>query len=959
MTSSSSAADGQRYGQSIWFDGLTRELIKTGELQRLIDDQGVVGVTMNPATLERAIGEGLHYDDAIRDLLELDAGECLDRLFIDDVQKAADILRPIYDRTDGVDGYVSFDMSATVAQTPEARLSEARRLFEAVNRPNAMIKILGRPSNLTPIEEALFAGVNVNVMLLFSVRNYAEVAECYIHALERRLIAGLPVDRIASVASISLSPIDATIDKNLENNIRAAQMRGDLARVGANNHILGKVGIATAKAAYRRFQELSHSDRFAPLREAGARVQRLAWLDVTPTNAAYSVAMYLDALVGPETVAMLSKPTLPAFAKHKPEAPTLLQGMEEGLGTLARLNEVGIDLDVVARQLQGDSVDAFIEAFNKLIARVEGKRKSLISGYMSRQKLVLGRYRSAVETEIKRLRGLKAITRTWAIDATLWKDTPEHVKSITSRLGWLTVASDGRIDRGRLSDLRDESRRLGWKHVVLLGMGGSSLAPEVLWKVFGQQDGFPALLVLDSTDPESIHFVEKTVDLAKTVFIVASKSGTTIETLSMQRYFYEKYKAKGGDHFIAITDPGSKLEGWAGELSFRHTVLNPADIGGRYSALSYFGMVPAALIGLNFEAILDKSVEMQNACGSNVMGVNHPGLWLGTVMGVLAQQGRDKLTILSSPEIASFGDWAEQLIAESTGKEGKGIIPVTGAPAGAPREYDDDRLFVYLRLDGSTNNPDAQVKALQEAGQPVVTLEMRDKSDIGAEFFRWEYATSVAGIVFGINPFDEPNVTESKENTSRLLAIHKQEGRLPEELPALTEDGLSLYANGAMASLLRELAEQHHYEASELESLIAAFFTLARPGDYISLMAYLRQSPEAIKALETVRARVRATFRRAVTLGFGPRFLHSTGQLHKGGPNRTLFVQFTVADADDPPIPKAPYGFATLKQAQAAGDIQALQNKGRLIIRLHMANGLDKGLKKLAAAIHAAAEKRK
>jgi len=950
--------DVQQYGQSIWYDNISREMIQSGEIKRLIDEYGVLGMTSNPTIFEKAIGEGNFYDESILDMLDRDTAMIFDAVAIEDIQHAADILRPVYDRTKGVDGYISLEVSPLLANDTATTLSEAKRLFNAVDRPNLMIKIPGTPAGLPAIEEALFAGININVTLLFSVQNYIEVAERYIRALERRLDAGLPVDQLASVASFFLSRIDTLVDKQLENNIRAAQGR-DLDRVSANNQLLGKVAIANAKVAYRHFKQLFYGDRFARLRDAGAHVQRPLWASTGTKNPAYSDVMYMDSLIGPDTVNTVPQATLVAFKDHGTAAPTLEQDLDHAQEVLDKLAEVGIDLDRITRQLQVDGVESFVDSFKKLIARIEGKRKLLMSGFMQRQKLVLGIYQQPVEAEIKRLREQKSITRTWAHDASLWKDEPDHVKSITSRLGWLTIATDGRVDRQRLRDLRDESKRLGWKHVVLLGMGGSSLAPEVLWKTFGQQEGYPALIVLDSTDPEAILNVERASNLDKTLFIVASKSGTTLETLSLQRYFYAKYGVDAGDHFIAITDPGSKLEGWAKDLKFRHTFFNPADIGGRYAALSYFGMVPAALVGLDFDKILDTGAEMQQACSPNVMGNNHPGIWLGAIMAVLATKGRDKVTIIGSPEIESFGDWAEQLIAESTGKEGKGIVPVTGATVGMPHDYDDDRVFIYLRLDDSRGNPDTQVRMLQEAGNPIVTLELRDRYDIGAEFFRWEFATAVAGMVLAINPFDEPNVTESKNNTNRLLEQFKQTGQLPAESPVLSEDGVSLYVDATTAKVLQDLCVQHAYNASDLAGLLAAFLSLNRSWDYIALLAYLAQTTDNVQALELIRRKLRHTFKRAVTLGFGPRFLHSTGQLHKGGPDRGLFIQITVEDKANPAIPEAPYGFSILKQAQALGDLQSLQSKGRRVARLHLTGDVDKGLHKILDAIYAAAEKRR
>src|SRR5260221_4350856 len=619
----------QKYGQSLWYDNLSREMIQSGELQMLIDQYGVMGMTSNPTIFEKAIGEGNAYDDFICETANLDLNDVFDKLAIEDIQHAADLLRPIYDRTNGTDGYISLEVSPLLANDTQTTLNEAKRLFKTVNRPNLMIKIPGTEAGLPAIEEALFEGININITLLFSVKNYIDVAERYIRALERRLNAGLDVKQLASVASFFLSRIDTAVDKQLESNIQSAQGR-DIARVSANNQLLGKTAIANAKVAFKHFKEMFYGDRFARLREAGARVQRPLWASTGTKNPAYPDTYYLDNLIGPDTVNTVPKATLFAFKDHGTAAPTLEQDIELAQETLDKLAEVGIDLDKITRQLQEDGVESFVDSFKKLIERLKGKRNLLMGGFMERQTIVIGPYKQAVDDEIKRLREQKSITRTWAHDATLWKDDPEAIKRIESRLGWLTISNDGRIDRKRLQDLRDKSKRLGWKHVVLLGMGGSSLAPEVLWKTFEQKPGYPALIVLDSTDPDAIKAVEDTIDLAKTLFIVASKSGTTLETLSMQRYFYAKYAAHAGDHFVAITDPGSKLEGWAKDLKFRHTFLNPEDIGGRYSALSYFGLVPAALIGLEFEKIQDTGTEMQLACANNVMGINHPGLWLGT-----------------------------------------------------------------------------------------------------------------------------------------------------------------------------------------------------------------------------------------------------------------------------------------------------------------------------------------
>ncbi len=951
--------DVQQYGQSIWYDNISRDLIQSGELQKLLDEYGVVGMTSNPTIFEKAIGHGTAYDESIRTLLDKDPEAIFDLLAIDDIQHAADLLRPIFERTNGVDGYISLEVPPMLSNDTEHTLETAKRLRDAVNRPNLMVKIPGTEAGLPAIEEALFAGVNINITLLFSVENYVQVMERYVRALERRLEAGLPIDHIASVASFFLSRIDVIVDKQLENNIRAAQGR-DIDRLTANSELLGKAAIANAKVAYRRFKQLFYGERFAKLRAAGAKVQRPLWASTGTKNPAYPDTMYLDQLIGPDTVNTVPPATLIAFKDHGTVAPTLEQDVNGAQVILDKLAEVGVNMELVTQQLQEDGVEQFLDSFRKLIEGVAGKVKLLKSGVMERQSVVLGQYQSEVEAAIKKLDEEKAVKRIWEHDATFWKNDPEAMHSIQTRLGWLTVVTDGRIDRQRLHDLQAESKAKGLRHVVLLGMGGSSLAPEVLAHTFGSAPGYPQLIVLDSTDPEAILDVQKTVDLEKTVFIVASKSGGTLETLSMQRYFYPMYKdGSAGDQFIAITDPGSKLEGWAKDLKFAHTFLNPDDIGGRYSALSYFGLVPAALIGIDLDRLLGAAEAMQNACEVDVAANHHPGIWLGAVMGTLALKGRDKLTILTNPELGSYGAWAEQLIAESTGKEGRGIVPVAGATIGNPHDYDDDRLFVYLSLDGSPANPDADVRALQEAGHPIVTFKLRDQYDIAGEFFRWEFATAIAGQLLNINPFDEPNVTESKNNTNRLLEEYDKVGHLPQQTPVFSEDGVSLYADPATAKMLADLYDQHGYNGSQLAGELAAFLGLARSGDYIALMAYMTQAPQHTEYLENIRRRIRHTFQRAVTLGFGPRFLHSTGQLHKGGANNGVFVQITVEDHADPPIPQATYGFSTLKQAQAAGDVLSLQQHGRRVVRLHITGDVNAGLQKVEEAVKAAEEKRK
>lgn len=553
----------------------------------------------------------------------------------------------------------------------------------------------------------------------------------------------------------------------------------------------------------------------------------------------------------------------------------------------------------------------------------------------------------------------QAAARIWQHDASLWKSDAAIQEKIKDRLGWLTVADTMQAQRNEIADLVNQVRQAGYKSAVLLGMGGSSLCPEVLRLTFGTAPGYLNLFVLDTTDPDTIHAVEQQIDLQTTLFIVASKSGSTIETLSHFKYFFDKESKlqgeKAGEHFIAITDPGTSLEKLARDNHFRHIFSNPPDIGGRYSALSFFGLVPGGLIGVDLEQLLSRAQQMMAECGAEHDAQHNPGLWLGAIMGTLSKKGRDKVTFAISPEIYSYGYWVEQLIAESTGKEGRGLLPVEGEVLGVPAVYGNDRLFVYLRLQNGDNAElDRQIKALQEAGNPVVQIDLKDRYDLGGEFFRWEMATAVAGLFLDINPFDEPNVQESKDNTKRLLTQYQQEHRLPEPQPVITYGKVDIrdqratgqapvQGNVAIGSSLIQVYGKEN-GGQNLADYLHNFLSQVRPGDYIAIMAYIQATERAHDALQALRIHLRNTYKVATTVGYGPRFLHSTGQLHKGGPNTGVFIQITGDIKQDADIPGEPYTFGVLKEAQALGDLFSLDSHQRRNIRLHIAEDIAQGL---------------
>jgi len=558
---------------------------------------------------------------------------------------------------------------------------------------------------------------------------------------------------------------------------------------------------------------------------------------------------------------------------------------------------------------------------------------------------------TGVQAKLKELRQTDFVRRLWAKDPTLWHSDPAQQKIIRNALGWLHVTEQQVHDLPRIKGVAESVRAAGFKHALLLGMGGSSLCPEVFRMTFGVVPGYPELHVLDSTVPAQVRSFEKRVDLAKTLCIVASKSGATTEPLVFYRYFFERMRGvkseKAGENFIAITDPGSLLEKLAQESRFRDILPGVPDIGGRYSALSNFGIVPAAIMGVNVEHLLHRAERMRQSCDSSVPPEDNPGVRLGVVMGELAKQGRDKITFVTSPAIWDLGAWIEQLIAESTGKEGKGIVPVDDEPLGPPEAYGQDRLFAYIRYtNGVDAAQDAKVAALEKTGHPVVRIELTDLINLGEEFFRWEVATAVAGSMLGINAFDQPNVQESKDYTKSFLDEYKKAGRLPEEQPILKTDGIFLYCDAANKQALGG--------ATTLEAALKAHLARVKAGDYFAVNAYVERADASHRALQAIRLRVRDKKKVATTLGYGPRFLHSTGQLHKGGPNTGVFIQITSDDAEDLPIPGEPYTFGVLKAAQALGDFLSLSKRNRRALRVHLGKDVTAGLRRLELAVEAA-----
>jgi transaldolase/glucose-6-phosphate isomerase len=929
-----------KLGQSIWYDNIRRAMLTTGDLRKKIEEDDLRGVTSNPTIFEKAITGSTDYDEQLGKLVQAGKGvsEIYEDLVVDDIANAADTLKPVYDKTDGLDGYISLEVSPRLAYDTQGTIDEASRLFERVGHKNVMIKIPASQEGMPAIDESFYRGININITMIFSIENYEQVAEAFIKGLERRAAEGKNVDHIASVASFFVSRVDTAIDADLEYKARHASSPEEKQRLES---LCGRAAVANAKLAYQKYKEIFHGPRFAELKAKGAQVQRCLWASTGTKNPSYSDVLYVDNLIGPETVNTVPPATYTAIRDHGRVEPTLEEGLDECRALIGQLAEVGIDLKAVTEKLQKDGLSAFVKSFDTLVESIEAKRDALLSGINERLSASLGKYADAVSAAIKEAEKGDVMRRVWRKDAALWKSEEDDQKVIKNALGWLNVADEMIGVEDELVVFADRLREKGFKHVVLNGMGGSSLAPEVLRRTFGKQEGYPELLVLDSTDPDTVAEFREKIDPEHTLFVVSSKSGTTTEPLSFYRYWYAevgKVKENPGENFLAVTDPGTQMEADATRDKFKRVFLNPSDIGGRYSALSYFGIVPAALMGVDIRKLLDRAERVIHACSQVVPASENPGARLGAIIGECARAGRDKLTIVADPKVESFGLWVEQLIAESTGKEGKGVVPVAGEPLAAPSAYGDDRLFVSIAVGRLGSETESKLKALEAAGHPVVYRTLTDLYDLGEEFFLWEIATAVAGWRLGINPFDQPNVQESKDATKELLEAFRQEGKLQEQSVLAQDGGLTIYADDATREAI---------EARTVADVLKNHLQRVKPGDYIALLDYFEESADAEGLVQQIRTHLRDATHCATTTGYGPRFLHSTGQLHKGGPDSGVFIQITAADARDVEIPGEPYTFSTLKHAQALGDFRSLSMRGRRAVRVEIGPDVTAGLGRL------------
>ena len=903
-------------GQSIWYDNIERRMLQNGEMEKMIDNGEIRGVTSNPSIFQNAIAKSSDYDSAIQPMAWSDwtSEDIFFQLAIEDIQKTADLFLPLYEKSSGGDGYVSLEVNPRFAYDTDKTFEQVKELWVKVNRKNLMIKIPATKEGLPAIRKAISEGININITLIFSVNRYEEVIDAYLSGLEDRIQKDLPVENIASVASFFVSRVDTKIDSLLINLQKEGKINKD------QYHFLrGKAAIANSKLAYEVFEIIFSEDRFKKLASKGARIQRPLWASTSTKNPEYSDVLYVEELIAENTVNTIPPHTLEAFKNHGNVAINIRKDISGAKELFSTLHSIGIDIENVTQTLEFEGVSAFEKAFESLLDTIENRK----SGFR-RQLFGLAKN---VREQVVKLNTESIVNRIYQKDPTVWTDKTLKADEIQNRLGWLEApfVSDDFINE--ILSIRDELVEEGFTHALLLGMGGSSLASEVISLSFrGYAEGLE-LSILDSTHPQQVKISDLKNPKGKTIYIVSSKSGGTTEVQAFLHYFYKEMTEfagdRAGDYFIAITDPGTELVRQAKEFKFRKVVLADSTVGGRFSALIAFGLVPAALAGVEIKTFLERTKEFTSACRPEVPSGRNPGLILGAIMAEATKLGMDKLTIIAEEPYRSFGSWLEQLIAESSGKEGKGIIPIDIEPFVPLQKYSKDRLFVYIKNDGIFNE---KIQEFQDAGFPVIMYEISDPYELGAEFFRWEFAIAVACGILGVNAFNQPDVQDNKNRTKEKINEFKQSGMFNFDKPVLQTDQFDLFTNASLENL----------EKNSIPEIVENFLKNQKVGDYIAINAYLPRIQDVEQELQEFRKHILLKTEKATTLGFGPRFLHSTGQLHKGGPDKGVFIQIIDSPEKDLDIPEMGLTFGNLIFAQALGDYESLVGRNRRIIRIHL-----------------------
>ncbi len=915
--------------QSLWLDNLRRDFLLDGTLSRMVQFRSITGLTSNPSIFEKGLA-GECYAGPMRAMAASGASaeHIFETLAVEDIQRAADVLKPVYEAAAGLDGFVSMEVSPKLAHDAARTETEGRRLFEKIGRRNLMIKVPATPEGLVAGENLLKNGVSVNFTLIFSVDRYRAVTQAYTAAMNWRARNGLPVEGLASVASFFVSRIDTAVDKALK-----------ALPDGPPPDLSGRSAVANSLLAYQLYRELFFNPAF---RASGVPPQRILWASTSVKDPAYRPSLYMEELALEGSVNTAPEDALEAyFSAGVINRDPLASRTEQARAHFARLAKTGINFGRLLEDLETDGIEKFARSYDGILALIERARSA--SG---RQDEVCAEIPlTGTAAAFKKLADMDFPARLWKKDPGLWKKDAAAKKLISGSLGWLDCPFRMLPKVAEILKFAEEIRGAGFTHAVLLGMGGSSLAPEVMRGLF-QNPRYPRLLVLNSTDPAWIESVRAQIDLKRTLFISASKSGGTIEPASHFKYFWSLVKKAGlkdpGRNFMAITDSGTGLEKLAKEMKFRKVFINPSDIGGRFSALSYFGLVPAALCGADIKKLLERAVNAASLVKDPEIK-NNPGALLGALLGAMAAQGRDKLTLVIPGKLEYLGLWIEQLVAESTGKEGRGITPVCLEPLMEADKYQADRFFVYTRMEGEGDAAGTRLAELSKAGHPVYTITVKDPYDLGAEFFRWETAAAAAGALLGVNPFDQPDVQQAKTLTLQALAQFARKGNKPASKADFSAERMDVYSSRALKAGNNAIAAY--------DDVFWSVFSSLKEKEYIAILAYLPGDPKVEAGLAKLRDSLTRYTSSACTLAYGPRYLHSSGQLHKGGPDNAVFIILTHQDKKDIMIPGEKYTFWQLETAQALGDFEALDSKNRRVLRLHLKHPLDKSLAYLSERI--------
>jgi transaldolase/glucose-6-phosphate isomerase len=919
-----------KVGQSVWLDNINRHMIRSGELKRMIDQGEIRGVTSNPTIFNNAISKSTDYDSAIQSMswAGWDAESIFWQLAKEDICSATDLFRPLFDKTKGKDGFVSLEVDPRWANDGLKMLKQAETLWKEVDRPNLMIKIPGTKAGLKSIQTALSRGININITLIFSIDVYKEVIEAYFTALEDRIARNLPVNHISSVASFFVSRVDTKVDALLKEMIDQKGKNVEEAKA-----LLGKASIANTKMAYQVYKEAFTSDRFKRLKSKGAQIQRPLWASTSTKNPAYKDTLYIDELVAFNTVNTMPQQTLSAVKDHGLTTVTIEKDLAGAHDTFTQLEKLGISMKQVTDELEEEGIKSFSASFAELFHTIDQRKLEFV--------MQLGTLKAIMPDRVKKLSTTKVIEKLNRGEPALWTKDQKGQVEFKNRLAWLHSPTTTLASVMEIQKFADHCFKNGFTYALLLGMGGSSLAPEVFSELFAADkklgDKGLTLKIVDSTDPGQIAEAEQFSQVEKTLYIISSKSGTTAEVEANINYFWNlaerKLGRKIGKHFIAITDPGTPLEKVAHQKKFAKIFPGDPGVGGRYSALTNFGMVPAALAGINIRKILENAAGMEYVSDPETPAERNPGLVLGAVLGEAALAGKDKLTFITDPELGSLGSWLEQLVAESSGKQGKGIVPIDIEPEIGVQSYSKDRLFVYFRKSGLQ---EAFTQELLLQKHSVLVFHLDDLNDIGSLFYEWEIAIAVACQILGVNPFDQPDVQLAKTLAYKMLDQYLLKNAFPEDSPVWSNKDFQVFGK----SLPKRIA------ARSIGDVIEIFLKLVKKDDYIAINAFLPRDLNNLKDLQAFRKSILLKTGKATTLGFGPRYLHSTGQLHKGGPNKGLFILVTHDPDKDIAIPNQKYSFGILEKGQALGDFESLQSRGRRVIRIHTNQKLGNLLKK-------------